>query len=276
MGVTLEKWLARHPFLEPIARLEATVRDCVQTLPGPEPVPTDFEQFRADFDEGIPLLHSPVVGRKLVLEAADDFEALSLALAEADVPESLAVQVRELCDHFNKAGTPYDQALLAIATDAESTALLPHPGMARYVAWHALTHALSPTLADFSGWREGRYWPFGYCPSCGARPLLSYFTPLGDGRQRTLVCGLCSTHWKARRLGCPHCGTEDENQLAILEFESESRLRLEVCDDCKGYLKTWAGLEAESSFFFDWTTLHMDAIAADRGYLRLGASLYEI
>jgi formate dehydrogenase maturation protein FdhE len=55
----------------------------------------------------------------------------------------------------------------------------------------------------------------------------------------------------------------------------EPGLRLEICNACKGYLKTWSGAE-DAPFFSDWATLHLDAMAAERGYLRLGASLYEL
>jgi FdhE protein len=79
-----------------------------------------------------------------------------------------------------------------------------------------------------------------------------------------------------KRLGCPHCGNEDEETLQIFELAEQTELRLEVCNLCRGYLKTWVGNSEAPLYFSDWATLHLDATAAQRGYVRLGHSLYEI
>ncbi|HOX44883.1 MAG TPA: formate dehydrogenase accessory protein FdhE [Myxococcota bacterium] len=269
MSKGMEAWLERHPFLEPIAHLEATVHECLRRLPQPGPTETDFEPYRAEFEAGVPLLGSQSAGPKLLAEAAGTFAALGESLARAALPEPLAGKLRALHEHIRKA-----EVLSAIALEREDAASLPHSGTARYLAWKALAHALGPTIESFAAWREGRLWPPDHCPTCGAKPALSLLTKQAEGRRRSLACGLCGTRWPVRRLGCPHCGSTDEAQLAIFELEDEPELRLEVCDLCKGYVKTWSGDEAP--FFTDWSTLHLDAMARDRGYQRLGASLYEL
>jgi FdhE protein len=45
---------------------------------------------------------------------------------------------------------------------------------------------------------------------------------------------------------------------------------------CRGYLKTYIGGGSEALLLADWTSLHLDLIAQDRGLKRLAASLYEV
>lgn len=43
-----------------------------------------------------------------------------------------------------------------------------------------------------------------------------------------------------------------------------------------GYVKTYVGEGSESVLLTDWTSLHIDVLAKDRGLKRLAYSLYEI
>jgi FdhE protein len=276
MAMNLNAWLGGHPFLEPIARLEATVEEVIKALPEQKFVETNFEPYAADFSAGIALLESAAVGRELLHRSAGTFDRFALALSKAPIPDALASKARELCEYLHKTPEQSERTLVSIATEAKEASDVPHLGTARYIAWTALAYALSPTIAAFDAWKENAAWPHGYCPACGNSPSLSVLTEKDAGRQRSLVCGLCKAQWKVKRLGCPHCGTEDEDKLSILELEDEPNLRLEVCNGCKGYVKTWAGEAKVASYFADWATLHLDAVAAERGYLRLGSSLYEL
>ena len=59
-------------------------------------------------------------------------------------------------------------------------------------------------------------------------------------------------------------------------MESEECLRIDYCECCGGYIKTYNGSGSESMLLADWTSLHLDIIARDRGMKRLAASLYEL
>jgi FdhE protein len=275
MTISLQTWLLCHPFLEPIARLEATVDELLEARPRTAFVVPAFDQHKTDFESGIALLRSPPLANALLAPSAGSFEALAWALSKASIPASLAEKARELYDYLHQAPERSLQAVNSIVTQDKDASKLPHLGTARYIAWRALAYELVPTFAAFNTWREKAAWLYGYCPTCGAKPLLSRLTEQGDGKQRSLVCSLCATHWKVRRLGCPHCGNEEEESLEIFELEEQPELRLEVCNLCRGYLKTWVGELASAPFFSDWSTLHLDAMAAERHYVRLGASLYE-
>jgi FdhE protein len=58
--------------------------------------------------------------------------------------------------------------------------------------------------------------------------------------------------------------------------DGEGGLRIDYCDSCKGYLKTYNAEGNEGVLLADWTSLHLDVIARDRGLKRLAASLYEL
>jgi FdhE protein len=94
------------------------------------------------------------------------------------------------------------------------------------------------------------------------------------GRLRFLSCGCCNTRWRYRRTGCPFCENVDDHKLAILSVQGQSGLRIDYCQTCRGYLKTYNGQGEESTLLADWTSLHLDILARDRGLLSLAASLY--
>jgi FdhE protein len=61
-----------------------------------------------------------------------------------------------------------------------------------------------------------------------------------------------------------------------LAIEGESSLRIDYCENCGGYLKTYNGEGSEGVFLADWTSIHLDLIARDRGWKRLAASMYAL
>ena len=61
-----------------------------------------------------------------------------------------------------------------------------------------------------------------------------------------------------------------------MAIEGEPTLRIDHCESCHGYLKTYNGEGNEALWLSDWSTLHLDLIAQDRGLKRLAASLYDL
>jgi FdhE protein len=58
--------------------------------------------------------------------------------------------------------------------------------------------------------------------------------------------------------------------------EGEGKLRIDHCESCGGYTKTYNGSGNESLLLADWTSLHLDVIALNQGLHRSAASLYEL
>jgi FdhE protein len=59
-------------------------------------------------------------------------------------------------------------------------------------------------------------------------------------------------------------------------IEGEGGLRIDYCDSCNGYLKTYCGEGNEEVMLADWTSAHLDLVARDRRLKRLGASLFDL
>jgi len=61
-----------------------------------------------------------------------------------------------------------------------------------------------------------------------------------------------------------------------MTVEGEEGLRIDYCESCKGYLKTYDGEGSETLLLADWTSIQLDVIACDRGLKRIATSLYEL
>jgi FdhE protein len=244
--MTRDAWLARHPYLQPVADLHTLIDAAVSGIALPAaPIP-DWEAYAREFDAGVPLL----LGSSA---AAFDFPAVETAadslmatLASASLPEPLA---------------------------ASSPA---HAGLIHYVAWAVFARYLAPVVGAFDAWRNEERWLRNYCPTCGEPPAMAQLVGKDPGRLRKLSCGRCRTRWRYRRMGCPFCDARDDHRLTVVAVEGEAGLRIDYCDACGGYLKTYDGEGSEHLLLADWTSLHLDMIAGDRGLKRVAASLYDL
>ena len=129
------------------------------------------------------------------------------------------------------------------------------------IAW-AYQYAFSQAL-DFTKWRHG------YCPVCGDWPLLGELR--GRDKWRYLRCGRCGAGWKFSRLQCVWCDNTNKKELGFLFDPDTAARRVDVCDYCRGYLKTiitFDPLEAEMLAVYDLETMVMDHIATNEGYKR--------
>ncbi len=111
------------------------------------------------------------------------------------------------------------------------------------------------------------FWEEGRCPVCSARPVISSI--LEDGRRR-LHCSYCGTTGFFKRLGCPVCGNFDIGKENIITIEGEEDFRIEVCDECGSYVKTFREpvLRELTPDLADLISLPLDIIAQGRGYRR--------
>ena len=113
-------------------------------------------------------------------------------------------------------------------------------------------------------------WWEGYCPLCGAWPVLAEYT--GLERKRQLRCGRCGMGWAIPMLRCVFCDETDHEHLGYLTPEGSEQMRkVEVCDTCKGYLKgltTVRPLGTEAILLDDLMTVPLDVAALERGFHR--------
>jgi FdhE protein len=269
---TLEAWLVAHPYLRPVGLFCAEVEaGTVASAAAPAGVP-DWEDYAADFRAGVPLLRS--------LDAGVDLEAggrAVLALVERlalnPAGGKLAADVSRLREELRAAGASPGRVMDFLL--GEETLAPSPPGLLRFLGWAALARHLGPVVTSFATWRDEERWLRGTCPTCGSLPAMAQLVGANPGRMRLLSCGCCGTRWQYSRTGCPFC-EKDVRNLTSLSVEGEAGLRIDWCDSCKGYLKTYDGEGHEAVLLSDWTSLHLDVLAHDRGLKRLAASLYEL
>jgi FdhE protein len=234
--VTLKDWLARHPYLEPVARVHARIAAAANAATIASVVVPDWNAYRPDFLAGVPLL---------------DSNAVAIDLAPVDAA------IRETVDRLRLRDTAEPAGLVGCATAI------------------VFARALHPLVSAFAEWRDDDRWLRRYCPTCGALPSMAHLVGVDPGRRRMLVCGSCNTAWRYTRTQCPFCEA-DSQRLTGMAIDGEDGLRIDYCEACRGYLKTYAGHGNEDVLLVDWTSLHLDALARERGLERAAASLYDL
>ena len=82
-------------------------------------------------------------------------------------------------------------------------------------------------------------WTQNFCFVCGGQPQVAVIRDLPDALgSRSLVCSMCATEWRFRRLTCPHCGETDADKLPVHTAESITHVRVDACSTCSRYIKT--------------------------------------
>lgn len=117
---------------------------------------------------------------------------------------------------------------------------------------------------DYTDWRQG------FCPVCGAWPILGELR--GRDKVRHLRCGRCGAGWGFHRLQCCWCNSSHRPDLSFLFDESDASWRVDTCDRCRGYLKTkttFEPLDADLLVVYDLATMGLDELAGEAGYRRL-------
>ena len=269
--MTKDSWLEAHAYLRPIADLSAQVERAAAGVDVLDARIPDWEDYRADFVAGVPLLSSGAAAVDLEPGGRMAAELLE-RLASRTSSGTLAAETRTLDTSLRHEGEVSRR--IADFLLGDETVTPPFPGLLRYLAWTAMARFLRPVVNSFESWRNEQQWLRRYCPTCGSLPAMAQLVGVDPGRMRLLSCGCCGTRWQFKRTGCPFCEA-DSQRLASVTIDGEPGLRIDHCEFCGGYLKTYDGQGNEALWLSDWSTLHLDLIAHDRGLKRLAASLYE-
>ena len=269
--MTLEGWLETHPWLRPAASFFARVEASAASLESAGPEIPPWDDYRADFLAGIPLLQS----RDAPLDsgpAGAILDGLVGGLASDLSAGPFAEEIRAVHGIFRRDRDLPRRAVAWLLGDDSFTP--PDPGLMRFLGWTAMRRYLVPLVTAFGAWRDEEGWLRRYCPTCGSAPAMAQLAGADPGRRRLLACGCCGTRWQFQRTECPFCAN-DSQRLSAVTVDGEGGLRIDFCESCRGYLKTYDGQGNEALLLSDWTSLHLDVIAADRGLKRAAASLYD-
>jgi FdhE protein len=180
----------------------------------------------------------------------------------------------EAIESHVSSGTVTSDALLAAVIDSADTRLTRYAkelGVDRVLLSTLCYHAIRPSLVAWSRKLAvdpgaSTDWDQGICPICGSPPAMAL---LGAEGRRILVCGFCWHQWPDRRSRCPFCRTSDHSKLRYFFDESEPECRVDLCDNCRRYLKTIDTRKTDRAVYPPLealTTLHLDMSAQDMGF----------
>jgi FdhE protein len=134
-------------------------------------------------------------------------------------------------------------------------------------AEESLRPALERVVKKYGSLMARHTWSEGYCPICGKEPKIGEIKE-EDGK-RYLFCNQCGYEWHFLRIKCPFCGNEEQQSLAYFTVEDDERYRVDVCNECKRYIKIVdfrESKEAANLDVEDIATLHLDMLANEEGY----------
>jgi FdhE protein len=268
--MTQDVWLSSHPYLRPVAELHALLNDTLADTPAPVAADLHWHKYLDDFHRGVPLLHSPAAEHTLTLAE----EMIEVPLAK--LTSCLHGKLAEECDASLPEIPRGTHSPVRVVDQLLGRDEFAQHSLLRFLGWTILSRQMRLLVSTFAAWRDEEKWLRPYCPTCGSPPAMAQLVGSDPGRQRFLTCGCCKTRWQYRRTRCPFCEDADDHRLSVLAVEGEAGLRIDYCESCRGYLKTYAGEGSESVLLADWTSIHLDVVATDRGLKRLAGSLYEI
>ena len=270
--MTRQEWLDAHAYLRSVADLEDRVDAALGGIETELPRLPIWDEYAEDFGAGVPLLASPAAA--IDLEPAGRavaalVEKLAASLGPGALGDEASLLHLELRREIPSPRRIVDWLL------GDDVFVPSSPGLLRYLGWTATARWLDPLVCAFGGWRNEERWMHAHCPTCGSAPAMAQLLGFDPGRKRFLSCGACRTRWQFGRTRCPFC-REDAQRLSVIAVAGEGGLRIDACGSCKGYLKTLEGQDGDGYLLSDWSSLHLDLLAHDRGLKRLAASLYDL
>lgn len=183
------------------------------------------------------------------------------------VPQALAEAGRELASW----SAPDRQELVEAWLDDPSLVA------ERYSFWAGVAAApLLERAAVGATGPTGEQWRGAACPLCGGQAQVSVIAEESGefmgGSPRSLICGRCAAWWPFPRAVCAICGEEDPRNLGTYFAEDQAAVRIDACNTCHGYVKTFdlrePGSQGIVPLVDDVATLTLDVWAAGRGLYR--------
>ena len=272
----LAEHLQAHPFLQETAELYTELTAAVQAAVVPATLP-EAEACAALVQDGVPLLQNKELQATFVKVAAAALPEVLAACQKRELPEAVHKAVADWAiwsDEASRKEVQHFFQLLLQQQDAEvalfaAQAKLPVTVL-RLVGWDIVEALVPGELKQAAFWTE-HGWQKNYCPVCGRQPVMAQLKKESEanGAERFLSCGGCHTQWHFTRIGCVYCGNKDSEQLPIF-IPDDGQVRLDACNKCHSYIKTYVGHGQEQVLLQDWATLHLDVLAEEKGLSKHG------
>lgn len=282
----MKSFLKKYPFLAEAERIYRLVDEAVGT---PEPIQLPERAVTKTLTEKLPILQQETYKSRMVRAVSLMQEDVFTRIAEAEVPPLMQESAREYLavlkklrkaakEEFIIAVLRQDKA--AFAALCEQHAL--NEGFIRSTIWRMVAALVPAELKEPDGWNPDRDRPRfreNYCPVCGRRPVLAELRKYREGRTRDLICGGCGTRWLYARVGCVYCGNTNLEKMHTLEPTDSDLMRLDICDVCDSYIKTYRGPAngsgADAIYRQDWASVHLDLLAEEKGLHKKGNPILE-
>lgn len=142
-------------------------------------------------------------------------------------------------------------------------------GILSFLIQASVRPSLQAQMEQLKGELKLEEWLQGQCPLCGSAPQMAQLRD--EGGKRYLQCSFCGCQWRCERVACPYCSNKAFDSLHYLYSEAEEAYRVDLCDHCKGYLKTVDSRKLDYEPFLDLEdviTMHLDILALEKGYRR--------
>lgn len=228
--------------------------------------PLDEKLIAMKLSGGLPLLDFTTI--KFDYAPARDYFLRLLGIAEKRMPgetKEFVRQIREgeldFAEVIRHSFDPASEGEFARDVDDDTFDLI------ELFAEESLRPALEEFVHRYGDVVSKSEWGEGYCPICGKEPKIG---EIRDGEEdRFLFCNQCGFEWQFSRIKCPFCGNEEQQTLAYFTVESEERYRVDVCNECKRYVKMVDSTDMEVKANLDVediATLHLDVLATEEGY----------
>ena len=264
-----------QPDLRQAAALQAAFVRAMYAAPTPVSLPTlTAEEATARLAGGMPLLRNLPLPcdahhlRSMFLRLCE--AACTVLDTEAQLYETLAAAVSQRhLDPWTLGNTLLTGAAPVLPGQLEAQG---HPAdLVMALLRLALLPCFEQVTTQLAPLRANQPWNHGYCPTCGAWPVLA--EQRGLEQLRYLRCGLCADSWEVDRLWCPFCTNRDHTLLGYLYVEGEEqKQRIATCDACQSYVKLRATLTPFTPLQLlveELALLHLDLLAMEKGYVPL-------
>ncbi|QER42669.1 formate dehydrogenase accessory protein FdhE [Thermodesulfobacterium sp. TA1] len=114
------------------------------------------------------------------------------------------------------------------------------------------------------------------CPICGEPYSLSL---IDENNKRHFLCSICGYKEEGFRIGCSYCGHRECDKIDLLVDEDE--IRVELCKDCKSYIKSFKEtipiyLKHPDPYLIDLISLPLEVIAQERDFIRRSPNILGI
>lgn len=269
-------WIKERPFLKEYMELHLAIDDVFLNTQVDELILADIKKCKDEFNQGTELIN------------IKDFEIFEVELAERvfrelpsiaesyNFPEKLSKSIKDigryLVAHDNFPNLAIGKALNQESfEDFEKQGL--NAGLVLLFAQKSIEKAIQTYHKTVSDFLEENHWYKKTCPVCGGVPTMAVLRKGKGGRVKYLVCGTCKTEWSIKRVECPYCDNDKQENIRIIEFDAEKDLRIDTCDACKSYIKTYTGNSIDDIAMRDFASIHIDIASKQTGFKKVGTLL---